>query len=99
MAAIPLIIENQHDGQWYVIDLPDNWVPQGGVITISVTDQPFPTRNAAQHVRPSPRSTLLAPTAIAWWQGTKVEQLTGILATKSKNAHNLNHSSSFAHVP
>ena len=51
MAAIPLIIENQHDGQWYVIDLPDNWVPQGGVITISVTDQPFPTRNAAQHER------------------------------------------------
>jgi hypothetical protein len=51
MAAIPLIIENQHDGQWYVIDLPDNWVPQGGVITISVSDRPFPTRNAAQHER------------------------------------------------
>jgi hypothetical protein len=46
-----LIIENQHDGQWYVIDLPDNWIPQAGVITISVSDRPFPTKNAAQHER------------------------------------------------
>ena len=51
MAAIPLIIENQHDGQWYVVDLPDNWVPQGGIITISPSDRPFATRNAAQHER------------------------------------------------
>lgn len=49
--AIPLIIENQHDSQWYVIDLPDNWVPQGGIITISAADRPFPTKNAAQHER------------------------------------------------
>jgi hypothetical protein len=51
MAAIPLIIENQHDGLWYVIDVPDNWVPLGGIITISAADQPFPTKNAAQHER------------------------------------------------
>ncbi len=51
MAAIPLIIENQHDGQWYVIDLPENWIPEGGIITISPADRPFPTKNAAQHER------------------------------------------------
>ncbi len=51
MAPIPVIIENQHDGKWYVIDLPDNWVPAGGVITIAESDQGFPTRNAAQHER------------------------------------------------
>jgi hypothetical protein len=51
MPAIPLIIENQHDGQWYVVDLPANWAPQGGIITISVEDRPYPTRNAAQHER------------------------------------------------
>ena len=44
MAAIPLIIENQHDGQWYVIDLPDNWIPEGGVITITAADPPIPNQ-------------------------------------------------------
>lgn len=51
MDPIPVIIENQQDGKWYVIDLPDNWLPVGGIITISADDQPFPTRNAAQHER------------------------------------------------
>lgn len=51
MAAIPVIIENQQDGKWYVVDLPTNWIPEGGVITIAATDQAYPTRNAAQHER------------------------------------------------
>lgn len=51
MPAIPLIIENQHDGQWYVIDLPDNWAPQGAIITITAADRAFPTKTAAQHER------------------------------------------------
>jgi len=51
MPVIPLIIENQHDGQWYVIDLPDNWAPQGGIITITAADRAFPTKTAAQHER------------------------------------------------
>ncbi len=51
MAAIPLIIENRQDGLWYVIDVPDNWAPQGGIITITADDRPFPTKTAAQHER------------------------------------------------
>jgi hypothetical protein len=51
MAAIPLIIENRRDGLWYVIDLTDNWAPQGGIITITSDDPPFPTKTAAQHER------------------------------------------------
>jgi hypothetical protein len=51
MAAIPLIIENQHDRLWYVIDVPDNWAPQNGIITITTSDPPFPTKTAAQHER------------------------------------------------
>lgn len=51
MAPIPVVIENQQDGKWYVVDLPGNWIPEGGIITISPTDTPFPTRNAAQHER------------------------------------------------
>ncbi len=51
MAPIPVIIEHEQDGKWYVVDLPANWIPEGGVITISATDVAFPTRNGAQHER------------------------------------------------
>ncbi len=51
MDPIPVIIENQQNGKWYVIDLPDNWLPVGGIIIIEAADQAFPTRNAAQHER------------------------------------------------
>jgi hypothetical protein len=51
MPVTPLIIENQHDRQWYVIDVPDNWAPHNAIITITTNDRPFPTKTAAQHER------------------------------------------------